>query len=581
MGKFKKNFIIVLVIVMIVGLLGFGYNAKALTLEQARNELQQILGSGTSLSGSIGDLATTAYLNSRINGTSPVEAVRNIFTNNGGIRTATNPAGDTVGATGDGSYWVRAGNEWQRIDGSPNITFQNLSTDNIPINGSHYNTSSIDPNNNVQPLSDDALHQATQEFRSYPNNDNQDILEPNPLSVDDSQDNPTNQPSNQTPGQSTTGQQASGQTGSNQQSTPNQTANSGTTASNGNVAGSGNANTTTNCGEEGLEGQRFLFFRGPLVPCGVNKHCAGNNNLSIDKPCTLCHFFVLIQNFFNFLLSLLIVVSIFMLTIAGVLYIISAGGKMATIAKEIIQKTLLGFTLFLLSWLIIFTLLKLLAVNTSMLGTGSSWFQFTCDDESAFWVPTENTGGGGNPEPGGQGNVEPGGQGNVEPGGDPASVDLQGVSPDAISPYGVSNLTREEVIARRNLIIDSNNNISIWESGPMNTNIRNLNPETRSGLLQFQREVGVSIQVNAGADESGPHTSTGEFSHRGGHKIDIQNSPTLLNYVRYNYHFVGRRSYDNAPVYQNGRDYYAEEPGKNGGHLDVCINCPLPTMKKN
>ena len=61
-------------------------------------------------------------------------------------------------------------------------------------------------------------------------------------------------------------------------------------------------------------------------------------------------------------------------------------------AKEIIQKTLVGFGLFLLSWLIIFTLLSLLSANTSMIGKGDNGiFQFTCDDDSAFYVePQDN-----------------------------------------------------------------------------------------------------------------------------------------------------------------------------------------------
>ncbi len=540
MGKFKKNFI-VLAIVMIVGLLGFGYNARALTLEQARNELQQILGSGRSLSGSTGDLATTAYLNSRINGTSPVEAVRSIFTNNGGIRTATNPAGDTVGATGDGSYWVHVGNEWQRINGSPNITFQNLSTDNTPINGSHYNTSSIDLNNNVQPLSDDALHQAIQEFRSSPDNDNQDILEPNPLSVDDSQDNPANQPSNQTPGQTATGQQTPGQTGSNQQSTPNQTVNSGATVSNGNVAGSNNTNATADCGTEGLEGQRFLFFRGPLVPCGVNKHCAGNNNLSIDKPCTLCHFFVLIQNFFNFLLSLLIVVSIFMLTIAGVLYIISAGGRMATVAKEIIQKTLLGFGLFLLSWLIVFTLLKLLAVNTSMLGTGSSWFQFTCDDESAFWVPTENDGN--------TSRIEDGNTGRLDDGNTSRTNDGNTNKENNPSPSVTATNADEREQAYRNMLrnagirINHNNHCtSPNESGC--TTLVGAREYTLNKIMQLKADdcPSCDIQVNAVTDKwidsngvahtnQEAHSTDSPYSHDNGYKVDYLATPSLNRHL--------------------------------------------------
>ncbi len=378
-----------------------------------------------------------------------------------------------------------------------------------------------------------------------------------------------------------------------EQSTPNQTANGGTTTSNGNVAGSGNANTTTNCGEEGLAGQRFLFFRGPLVPCGVNKHCAGNNNLSIDKPCTLCHFFVLIQNFFNFLLSLLIVVSIFMLTIAGVLYIVSAGGRMATVAKEIIQKTLLGFTLFLLSWLIIFTLLKLLAVNTSMLGTGgdTGWFQFTCDDESAFWVEPENqtpnptntgqtpnpTNTGQTPNPTNTGqtpNPTNTGQTPNPESDNGTSVDLRGVSPRDITPYPqlMSQLSASEVRARRDLILASNNNIAVWESGIGRTNIQSLRPETRQGILNLQNAVGQKITVTGGAEADGPHAD-GIYSHANGYKVDIDDDIAVNHYITNNYQYLGRRAGDGARVYTDGNNNYM---AREGSHWDGSFNRPIP-----
>ena len=316
-----------------------------------------------------------------------------------------------------------------------------------------------------------------------------------------------------------------------------------------------NTNATTNCGEEGLAGQRFLFFRGPLVPCGVNKHCAGNNNLSIDKPCTLCHFFVLIQNFFNFLLSLLIVVSIFMLTIAGVLYIVSAGGKMATIAKEIIQKTLLGFTLFLLSWLIIFTLLKLLAVNTSMLGTGgdTGWFQFTCDDESAFWVPTENQH---TPNPPNQHTPNPPNQHTPNP--------------------PPTQQTEEE--ARREIQQATNNQVTFWHSPTGTTNIKDLRPATKQEIIQFQREVNRPIAITAGAETGNGHNEDGEYTHAHGYKFDVDTNDTdndpLVRYVRSHYDHIGTRA-DGAQLFQNSRGvYYAIE----GNHLDVCVRCPRPRL---
>ncbi len=333
-----------------------------------------------------------------------------------------------------------------------------------------------------------------------------------------------------------------------EQHVPNQTANSGTTASNGNVAGSGNANATADCGTEGLEGQRFLFFRGPLVPCGINKHCAGNNNISIDKPCTLCHFFVLIQNFFNFLLSLLIVVSIFMLTIAGVLYIVSAGGRMATVAKEIIQKTLLGFTLFLLSWLIIFTLLKLLAVNTSMLGTGgdTGWFQFTCDDESAFWVETDNVGGGS-----GGNNVNGGGGGNNTAGGNGGDNTAGGSEEHTQepSPSVTATNANEREQAYRNMLrnagirINHNNHCtSPNESGC--TTLVGAREYTLNKIMQLKADdcPSCDIQVNAVTDKwidsngvahtnQEAHSTNSPYSHDNGYKVDYLATPSLNRHL--------------------------------------------------
>ncbi len=283
-------------------------------------------------------------------------------------------------------------NEARAVFASVNNTLNSNNTanidivSNIPGLGWHFTKEengnlsvSANTTNNFQPSVPEGLRNRdailiglehdSRYYGQYPDNDEDVHNGVNQIDNSQSQDNPTlagQQIANQTPGQTTAG---------------------------GATAGGTRNTVTTDCGSEGLAGQRFLFFHGPLVPCGINKHCASDTGGSINKPCTICHFFVLIQNFFNLLLSLLIVVSIFMLTVAGVLYIISAGGKMATTAKEIIHKTLLGFGLFLLSWLIVFTLLKLLAVNTSMLGTGgdTGWFQFTCDDESAFWIDPEGT----------------------------------------------------------------------------------------------------------------------------------------------------------------------------------------------
>jgi hypothetical protein len=130
------------------------------------------------------------------------------------------------------------------------------------------------------------------------------------------------------------------------------------------------------CPGEGLPGG-FMFFSGLLVPCGMHNACGGTAG---TQPCTLCHLLVLLSNIYNLLLSLLIIVALLFITIGGVMYIVSAGNpNLKSIAKKIITRTLTGFAIFLLSWLIVYTVLVFISANQSQLGTGGNWWEFTCN----------------------------------------------------------------------------------------------------------------------------------------------------------------------------------------------------------
>ncbi len=131
-------------------------------------------------------------------------------------------------------------------------------------------------------------------------------------------------------------------------------------------------------------GGGFLMFEGSIVPCGRN--CDDENTAwDESKSCTLCHFFIMFKQLYDLFFSLLIIVALALLTIGGVVYIVSAGNTNAkTLAKNIISKVLLGFALFLLSWLLVFTVLKFISANTDMLGNGDKWYEFDCDTESVF-----------------------------------------------------------------------------------------------------------------------------------------------------------------------------------------------------
>ena len=137
------------------------------------------------------------------------------------------------------------------------------------------------------------------------------------------------------------------------------------------------------CPSEGTSGG-FMLFKGPLVPCGMHNSCVKGG----QQPCTLCHFIILVKNLYDLLLSLLIIAALLFLTIGGVTYIVSSGNSnLKSIAKGIITKTLTGFAIFLLSWLIVYAILLFISASpdsNSMLGRGANWYSFTCDTKSSF-----------------------------------------------------------------------------------------------------------------------------------------------------------------------------------------------------
>ena len=129
----------------------------------------------------------------------------------------------------------------------------------------------------------------------------------------------------------------------------------------------------------------FWTLNDPLVPCGMHNTCAGADG---QQSCTLCHFILLVKNIYDLLLSLLIIASLLLLTAGGVTYIVSSGNSnLKSIAKGVITKTLTGFAIFLLSWLIVYAILLFISANpdsNSMLGRGGNWYSFTCSTASAF-----------------------------------------------------------------------------------------------------------------------------------------------------------------------------------------------------
>ncbi|MEA2007151.1 MAG: hypothetical protein U9O20_03270 [Patescibacteria group bacterium] len=137
---------------------------------------------------------------------------------------------------------------------------------------------------------------------------------------------------------------------------------------------------------EGFPGDIIVFSQS-IVPCSRDCDVA-STPYNETHQCTLCHLIVMVHNIYNLMVAMLLTVSLFFVTMGGVLYIVSSGNSaLRSKAKEIIIKTLIGFALFLLTWLIIYTLLVVISANENALGLGRSggnWYDFSCDTNSVF-----------------------------------------------------------------------------------------------------------------------------------------------------------------------------------------------------
>jgi len=111
-----------------------------------------------------------------------------------------------------------------------------------------------------------------------------------------------------------------------------------------------------------------------LVPCGTERDAKGN----ITNPCTWCHLMQLVKNVINFLMYLVFPLAAIMIVVGGIM-IMTAGGSTERVAKgkEIVTAAVVGLLIALLSWLIIDTIIGIIAVGWDSLKIGP-WNKLKC-----------------------------------------------------------------------------------------------------------------------------------------------------------------------------------------------------------
>ena len=123
----------------------------------------------------------------------------------------------------------------------------------------------------------------------------------------------------------------------------------------------------------------FSTYSAGLVPCGLNEGKAEEM-----APCTLCHLIIGIFNIFSWFKTILITVAAVGIFIAGVMYIISSGDEeMMKRAKSFLATNLTGFTIVLGAWLIVNSVMWILAYDIKNLDIEQeNWYTFSCDTTS-------------------------------------------------------------------------------------------------------------------------------------------------------------------------------------------------------
>lgn len=144
--------------------------------------------------------------------------------------------------------------------------------------------------------------------------------------------------------------------------TPSTTAPSTPSASNNPEPGNPNA-ALTPAQAQALAQSSSTDTSNSLVPCTNN--------------CTLCDIIVGINRIFNYLGTLLVIVATLFIVIAGIAYMVSGGSKnLMEWAKKALMYALIGFVLYLASWLIVSSILSAMGYNRT------GWSTFDCQSGS-------------------------------------------------------------------------------------------------------------------------------------------------------------------------------------------------------
>jgi len=116
---------------------------------------------------------------------------------------------------------------------------------------------------------------------------------------------------------------------------------------------------------------------GGIVPCGRLVDDPSTSWVEL-QPCKICHFVILASEIINFLMGLVVLITILAIIVSGLIHV-KAGGNISMVlaAKQGMNKILLGFVIIFTTWAIVNTSMVLFGFNDPL--EDGNWAKFDCD----------------------------------------------------------------------------------------------------------------------------------------------------------------------------------------------------------
>ena len=116
---------------------------------------------------------------------------------------------------------------------------------------------------------------------------------------------------------------------------------------------------------------------GGLIPCD-RKWNDPATTWDDTESCRLCHMIILANSIINFLMKLVILITVLALVVGGLIYVKTSGdASLIVSAKQNVNKILYGFVLIFIVWVVV-NLIMVLFGFVDPLGDGN-WAVFSCD----------------------------------------------------------------------------------------------------------------------------------------------------------------------------------------------------------